>query len=287
MRLVAGDDGDSPRAVTTVSVIVAAYDEEPLIGRLLRSLEGQTLAPLEAIVADDGSRDRTADVAQAAGARVLRLPHRGPAVARNEAVQAARGDVLAFLDADMECAPEFLERLVEPIADGRAIGTFSREMYVANTENHWARAYAALRWSPPDRLLPADFPDTWENFRAIRRDRFLSVDGYDDVGYGEDMTLAGKLGEQALVAPGAKCFHHHPSSGREVFGNGRWVGRGASIRQLERPWRQHALTNVVPIALRQIREGRTRWVLPGRVVYHLGVWLGLAESTLRPERHWK
>ena len=273
--------------MTTVSVIVAAYDEEPLIGRLLRSLEGQTLAPLEVIVADDGSRDRTADVAESAGARVLRLPHRGPARARNEAVAAARGDVLAFLDADMECAPEFLERLVEPIAKERAIGTFSREMYVANTGNPWARAYAALRWSPPDRLLPADFPDTWENFRAIRRDSFLSVGGYDDVGYGEDMSLAAKLGEKALVAPGAECFHHHPSSPGEVFGNGRWVGRGAAIRELDRPWREHALTNVIPIALRQIREGRTRWVLPARVVYHLGVWLGLAESRLRPERHWK
>lgn len=273
--------------MTTVSVIVAAYDEEPHIGRLLRSLRAQTLAPLEVIVADDGSRDRTADVAEAAGVRVLRLAHRGPAIARNEAVGLARGDVLAFLDGDMACAPEFLERLVEPITEGRAIGTFTREIYVGNTDNRWARAYAALRWSPPDRLLPPDFPDRWENFRAIRRDSFLSVGGYDDVGYGEDMTLSSKLGEKALVAPGAKCFHYHPSSALEVFGNGRWVGRGAAIRQLPRPWRVHALTNVVPIALRQIREGRTRWVLPGRVVYHLGVWLGLAESSLRPERHWK
>lgn len=273
--------------MSTVSVIVAAYDEEPLIGRLLRSLERQTLPPLEVVVADDGSRDRTAEVAESAGVRVLRLAHRGPARARNEAAAVARGEVLAFLDADMECAPDFLERLVEPITDGRAIGTFTREIYVANTDNRWARAYAALRWSPPDRLLPADFPDVWENFRAIRRDRFLDVGGYDDVGYGEDMTLAEKVGEKALVAPGARCYHHHPSSGREVFGNGRWVGRGAAIRELERPWRNHSLTNVVPIAFRQIREGRTRWVLPARVVYHLGVWLGLAESSLRPERHWK
>jgi glycosyltransferase involved in cell wall biosynthesis len=273
--------------MTTVSVIVAAYDEEMWIGHLLESLRAQTLPPLDVIVADDGSRDRTAAVAEGAGAQVLRLPHRGPAVARNEAAALARGDVLVFLDGDMTCAPEFLERLVEPIADGRAVGTFTRDIYVANTENRWARAYAALRWSPPDRLLPADFPDRWENFRAIRRDSFLSVGGYENVGYGEDLTLSSKLAETALVAPGATCFHYHPSSGREVFGNGRWVGRGAAIRELAQPWRVHALTRVVPIALRQIREGRTRWVLPGRIVYHLGVWLGLAESGLRPERHWK
>jgi glycosyltransferase involved in cell wall biosynthesis len=287
VRLVEGDDGRPPGAVTTVSVIVAAYDEEAHIGRLLASLRDQTLPPVEVIVADDGSRDRTADVAKAAGARVLRLAHRGPGLARNDAAALARGDVLAFLDGDMACAPEFLERLVEPIAAGQAIGTFTREIYVANTENRWARAYAALRWSPPDRLLPADFPDEWENFRAIRRDAFLSVGGYDDVGYGEDLTVSAKLGKKALVAPGAECSHYHPSSGREVFGNGRWVGRGASIRTLPRPWWTHSLPRVVAIALRQIQEGRTRWVLPARVVYHLGVWVGLAESGVRPGRHWK
>lgn len=271
----------------TVSVVVAAYDEEEHIAKLLASLERQTHPPLEVVVADDGSRDRTAQIAEQAGAVVLRLDHRGPAVARNEAAKAARGDVLVLLDADMVAAPEFVERLVTPIAEGRAIGTFTREIYLANAANHWAAAYAALRWSPPDRLLPADFPDRWENFRAIRRDAFLGVGGYDDVGYGEDLTVARKLGEDALVAPGAVCFHHHPASPREIFGNGRWVGRGTAIRSLRNPWWDHSLPRVMLIAFRQVLAGRTPWVVPARVVYHLGVLLGLAETTFAPERHWK
>jgi glycosyltransferase involved in cell wall biosynthesis len=273
--------------MTTVSVIVAAYDEEEHLDRLLRSLQAQTLAPLEVIVADDGSRDRTADVAEAAGARVLRLAHRGPAVARNEAARVARGDVLALLDGDMACEPEFLERLVEPIAEGRAIGTFTREMYIGNTDNRWARAYAALRWSPPDRLLPADFPDRWEAFRAIRADAFAAAGGFDDVGYGEDTSLAAKVGELAHVAPGAVCYHHHPSSLREVFENGRWVGRGEAIRSLPHPWWDHFLPRALVIGLRQVLAGRTLWLLPARAVYHSGVWLGLAESARDPYRHWK
>ncbi len=274
-------------SVTYVSVVVAAFNEEEHIARLLRSLNDQTLRPQEVLVANDGSDDRTAEIADRLGAVVLQLPHRGPAVARNIAARAARGDVLVFLDGDMACAPEFLERLVAPVAAGHAVGTFTREIYLANPENHWARAYAALRWSPPDRLLPTDFPDRWDNFRAVRRDRFLAVGGYDDVGYGEDMTLAPKLGEKAHAAPGAICFHFHPSSIREVFENGRWVGRGAAVRTLRHPWRTHSLPRAVHIALRQIREGRTPWVLPARIVYHLGVWLGLAQSTFAPERHWK
>ena len=267
--------------------MVAAYNEQQHIARLLHSLRAQTHAPREILVADDGSRDRTAELAAGMGARVLRLSHRGPGRARNAAAREASGEALVFLDGDMACSPEFIEDLVGPIGRGEAVGTFTREIFIANPENRWARGYAALRWSPPDRLLPDDFPDRWANFRAIRRDRFIAVGGYDDVGYGEDMTLAAKLGEEAVAAEGAVCFHYHPSSVREVFENGRWVGRGAAIRTGPRPWRDHALPRVLWIALRQIRGGRTPWVLPARVVYHLGVWIGLAESTLRPRRHWK
>jgi glycosyltransferase involved in cell wall biosynthesis len=267
--------------------VVAAYNEEDHIARLLSSLQRQTHPVREVLVADDGSRDRTAEIAARMGARVLRLPHRGPALARNAAARAASGEVLVFLDGDMACSPVFVDRLVAPIARGEAVGTFTREIFLGNPENRWARAYAALRRSPPDRLLPVDFPDRWANFRAVRRNRFVEAGGYDDVGYGEDMTLEPKLGEDALAADGAVCLHYHPGSVREVFENGRWVGRGAAIRTLPRPWRAHSLPRVLRIAVRQIREGRTPWVLPAQVVYHLGVWLGLAESTFRPRTHWK
>jgi glycosyltransferase involved in cell wall biosynthesis len=273
--------------MATVSVVVAAYDEERHIGGLLESLGRQSRPPLEVVVADDGSRDRTADLAEAAGATVLRLPHRGPAAARNAGARAARGDVLVFLDGDMSCAPEFLERVVTPIEQNGAIGSFTRETFLANADRPWARAYAALRWSPPDRLLPADFPDRFGAFRAIRRDAFLAVGGFDDVGYGEDMTVAEKLGQDAVVAPGAVCFHHHPDTPREIFDNGRWVGRGHAIRNLAHPFWTHSLPRVTGIALRQIAQGRSAWVLPGRLVYHSGVLLGLCESRIRPERHWK
>jgi hypothetical protein len=166
------------------------------------------------------------------------------------------------------------------------VGTYSPELYLGNPDNRWARAYAAVRNSPPDRLLP-EKPERWANFRAVRRDAFIAAGGYDDVGYGEDMTLAPKLDELALVAPGAVCFHYQPSRVREVFENGRWVGRGAAIRELARPWRAHAPHRIVGIALRQIREGRTPWVLPARLAYHTGVYIGLAQSTVRPEVHWK
>lgn len=274
-------------SLPTVSVCVAAYNEERHIGRLLDSLQDQSHAPLEVIVADDGSHDRTAELAAEKGATVLRLEHRGPAEARNAAARVARGEVLVFLDGDMACESRFIERLALPIAEGRAVGTFTREIRIANTESGWARGYAALSWSPRERLLPIGFPDRWDIFHAIRRESFLAVGGYDDVGYGEDRTVAAKLGEQALAADGAICHHYHPDTLREVFENGRWVGRGAAIRTLRRPWWTHSPPRIVALALAQIAAGRTPWVLAARLVYHAGVWIGLAESSRAPTRHWK
>lgn len=270
-----------------VSVVVCAFNEADHIGRLLDSLRDQTLQPADVIVVDDGSTDGTAAIAESHSARVVRVPQRGPARGRNLAAQIARGEILVFLDGDMACAPQFLERLVQPILDG-AVGSFTREIFVGNLSNRWARAYSAMRGLQDGRLLLSTFPDQWDNFRAIRRDAFLSVGGNDDVGYGEDRTVARKLNLHAVVAPGAKCTHFNPSSLREIFGNGRWIGRGPQIRSIRPPWRDHLPHKVIRWTMRDIRAGLPpSLAIAARTAYHAGVGVGLIDSTLRPGRHWK
>src|SRR5437867_3710963 len=87
----------------SISIIVPAYNEEALLGATLRALDEarRTLAePSEIIVVDDGSSDRTGDIAAAGGARVVRVQLRQIAGARNAGARAARGDLLVFVDAD-------------------------------------------------------------------------------------------------------------------------------------------------------------------------------------------
>lgn len=277
----------SDRAVPTVSVVVAAYNEGTHIERLLRSLKAQRTHLLEVIVVDDGSTDATCALAMAAGARVVRTRHCGPAHARNVGALQARGDILVFLDGDMAAAPKFVERLIRPIVAGAAVGSFSRDIYIGDPTNRWSRAYAHIRRLAFPRLLPEDFPDRWENYRAVRRDAFISVGGYDDVGYGEDMTLAPKLGELAVVAPGAVCWHFNPDSPAEIYRNGRWIGRGYDIRNVAHPWRSNAPWYALAAALRDGRAGAGWRALVARAAYHAGVLIGLAQSRLRPGRHWK
>jgi glycosyltransferase involved in cell wall biosynthesis len=273
---------------STVSVVVAAYNEEAHIPRLIASLRGQSLPPNEVIVIDDGSTDSTAPIAESGGASVIQTEHRGPAHARNVGARAASGDILVFLDGDMAAAPEFVDRVTAPIrGKPQAVGTFSKEIYIGNPENQWARCYAVIRRLAFPRLLPPEFPNRWANYRAVRRADFLAVGGYDDVGYGEDMTLAPKLGELALAAPGAVCFHFNPSRLSEIFENGRWIGRGHDIADVANPWIDNSPWTAWKKAMHDLRAGAGWRILAARLAYHLGLSIGLLQRQIDPTRHSK
>lgn len=94
-----------------VSCILPAYNAERWLGDALGSVFDQTYRPVETIVVDDGSTDRTAEVVASFGDEVVGLgqPNAGPAIALNRGIRASRGEVLAFLDADDLWPPKKLE----------------------------------------------------------------------------------------------------------------------------------------------------------------------------------
>ena len=83
-----------------VSVVMPAYNYERYIAAALESVAAQDYEPIETIVVDDGSSDRSAEIARQHGVRIIATEHGGIARARNLGVAAARGDLIAFLDAD-------------------------------------------------------------------------------------------------------------------------------------------------------------------------------------------
>ena len=161
LGLLASLRGRTPRARTRafpddelpiVSVIVAAYAEQDVIADRVANVRALEYPPerLELIVACDGSPDGTAGRARDAGADlVLELPRGGKIRAQDAAVERARGDIVAFSDANVTWQPDALRRLVAPFADSR-VGYVCGEVQLvdprgSNQEGLYWRYELALR----------------------------------------------------------------------------------------------------------------------------------------------
>jgi len=283
---------DQSAANLGVSVIVAVHNEEKYLHLCLRSLVSQNHPSFEIIVVDDGSTDNTLEISQAfsnqySSIQALRQQHLGWTYGRNLGARMATGTILVFVDGDMEFDPDYLIRLVEPITCHGAAGTFSKEEYVANFDNKWAFCWNLNDGLVTNRRHPDDFPDKHHSFRAVRKDIFVSVGGYDHLGSGSDFSLSMKIGELAEAAPGAICYHYNPGSLNEVFSQGRWYGRGIRIQKTWRNVIRHSLPLSVIGSLRRA----WRYLLPHfvlfKIVYDVGVSLGLLESLLFPNRTYR
>lgn len=103
-----------------VSIIIPLYNKAPYVRRALDSIAVQTFADFEAIVVDDGSTDDGAAIVESytdARFRLIRQANAGPGAARNAGLAQARGEFIAFLDADDEWLPNYLHESVRLLED--------------------------------------------------------------------------------------------------------------------------------------------------------------------------
>ncbi len=190
----------------SVSLIVAAHDEEASIVRWVRS----TLAfeyprdRLEVVVVSDGSTDRTLEWAAKAGADlVLEVPRDGKVAALNAAVEKARGEVLAFSDANSIWEPDALGRLVARLADpqiGYACGQLRLEGEGGENQEgvYW-------RYETGVRALESRFAGVTAGngaINAVRREAYIALEPTrgQDISFPYELT---KRGWRAVFEPGA------------------------------------------------------------------------------------
>lgn len=129
---------DTFRKADTVSVVIPCYNGERFLSEAVASALGQTRPPLEVIVVDDGSTDRSAELAMSLGptVRVIRQSNQGESVARNRGIDEARGEWIAFLDADDSWMPGKLEQQVVALSPRtRAICTGTRRGSAPDAED--------------------------------------------------------------------------------------------------------------------------------------------------------
>jgi cellulose synthase/poly-beta-1,6-N-acetylglucosamine synthase-like glycosyltransferase len=136
----------SPGFCPRVAVLIPAYNEETVIVRTIRSVLNSDYKNLHVIVIDDGSSDRTAEVAAEAYAQeiktgrlqVLTKPNAGKAAALNYALERMHEEIYIGIDADTVIAPDAISKLVSHFEDPR-IGAMAGNAKVGNRVNLWTR----------------------------------------------------------------------------------------------------------------------------------------------------
>ncbi len=168
----------TPAPAPEISIVVPAYNEERFLPACLGALTSsirEISAAAELIVADDGSTDRTADIARAHGARVIAAGARNIAAARNAGAAAAQGRWLLFVDADTQVDGVLLARTLAAFRTHRVVGGGAEvelddadalDVSAALSFKAWNRMAHLLGWAAGSYLF-------------CRRDAFRGVRGFD------------------------------------------------------------------------------------------------------------
>ncbi len=225
--------------------MIPALNDAPMLEACLRALNSQTRRADEVIVVDNGSTDATADVARAAGARVIAEPLRGIFPATAAGFDAAAGDLLARLDADSVPPADWLERIVAAFESDAALDLLSGpgDFYGSNRVIHWAAEHLyiggymwfvgallghdclfgsnlALRASAWRRLRTT----VHRSMREIHDDLDLTINLAPDMGVRFDRSLR--------VGVSARPFESLSGLGRRV----RWAFSTLALNSREKPF---------------------------------------------------
>jgi len=188
-----------------VSVIIAALNEEEAIANVVASVPREIAS--EIIVVDNGSTDRTAEVALAAGARVVTEPQRGYGRAFRAGLRSISSDceIVVFLDGDGSDYPEMMSRLVDPIIEGAhdfVISSRTRGRRERGSMNSH-QVFAGYMVGFFLRLLYGVRSTDMGPFRAIRRDALERLNMREETyGWPLEMQMrAARAGLRTLEVP--------------------------------------------------------------------------------------
>lgn len=181
------------RSLVTFSVIMPVRNGEDYLKISLPALRACTGAA-EIIVVDDDSADGSASVARRLGARVVRLSdHTGAAAARNQGVCESSGEILVFVDSDVQVGKSGIQPLIERVSSGPYSAVFGSYDDAPEAAGFISQ-YANLRHHYYHQHADGEAETFWAGFGAVRRTAFEEAGGFDPAYEGvEDIALGYRL----------------------------------------------------------------------------------------------
>ena len=183
-----------------VSVVIPVYNSASNLHQCLESLNVSTVPPLECIVVDDGSTDDSPKIAAQHGAKVLSTGGRsGPARARNIGAEAAKGEIVFFLDADVCVSPDTISKIVTEFTRDPELDTVMGSYDDSPAAQNFMSQFRNLMHSYVHQHSSPKAVTFWSGCGAIRRQVFLDSGGFDAKRYVtpaiEDVELGYRLVE--------------------------------------------------------------------------------------------
>ena len=265
----------------SLSVVVCAYQEGERLGRCLESLCHLDYPGLDIVVVDDGSTDDTAVVARRFPFRLLQVPHGGLSAARNAGTRAATGDLVAFLDADATCHPDWPYHLALSFDGDPAIVASGGPNLPVREAGLVARAVDLAPGNPVEVLLRADRAEHVPGCNSVfRRSALVEVGGFmpDLLSAGDDVDLCWRLidaGGVLAFSAAAQVRHERRTSVRAYLRQQRGYGRAERLISGRHPhrfnfWGQATWSSSVyggPLALPRLLPRVVRYGPAGTAPY--------------------
>ncbi|HHT9129652.1 MAG TPA: glycosyltransferase family 2 protein [Candidatus Brocadiaceae bacterium] len=178
-----------------VSVVIPAYNEEQYLTRSLQSMVNQEFQNFELIVVNNNSTDKTAEIAERFGAKVIFESQRGVGYARQAGFLEAKGEIIATTDADTILPQNWLSRIVNEFEKDEKLVAFGG-LYTLYSGTRTAR-FTISRFIRPAWTLDRIFSRGWGlpgvNF-SVRKEAFLKVGGFkSELSLGEDAEISRRL----------------------------------------------------------------------------------------------
>jgi GT2 family glycosyltransferase len=246
-RWYAADELPALPSYPKVSVVVCAYNAESTMAPCLDSLRDLRYPAYEIVVVDDGSTDRTGNIADGyEGIHVIHQENKGLSDARNVGIAASTGEIIAFTDSDCVADPDWLYYLV---------GTFLSSGHAAAggpnlpppEDSLVASCVAASPGGPLHVLLNGEEAEHIPGCNmAFRREALEEIGGFDPRyrAAGDDVDVCWRLqerGHRIAFSPAAVVWHFRRNTVKAYIGQQRGYGKAEGLLYFKHPQRFNAL----------------------------------------------